>query len=240
MKWVFTKLYGVIFLIKKFLVFLIIVVIFTVFFIPSIAEPSDVALDQQVELGIPGTFSLIDTDHDQKAESLKFSIAITAYREGDFLVTGNLEGMKNGHWVALATTVVPFKWSPQNTTVDLGFLAGNIIKYKISGPYRVTVALKEGGWELPAQIAGFSEKLSWQDFNNGGTIKTGEISTMAKAKLAAETWAKLKSINTGSLQEINYDYDRWQLDYQGKSGEIMRFLVSPKGTVELLRINETR
>jgi hypothetical protein len=217
-------------------IFLVMIIIFLVFFIPSIAEPTDVALDQQVELGVPGVFRLVDTDQDRKAESLQFSFEIKAYREGNFIVSGNLEGMKNGHWVALGTTVIPFQWSPKATTVELNFMAGNIVKYKISGPYRVMIGLKEGGWELPLQIAGFSAQYSWKDFSNAGAVTKGEITTMSEAKTAAETWARFQALNPGKLREISYNYDRWQLDYQRQSGEIMRFLVSPQGTVELLRI----
>jgi len=223
-------------LIKKVLVFLAAAIILMVFFIPSIADPTDVALDQQVELGVPGVFSLGDADHDGKAESIKFKLEVKAYREGNFLVSGNLQGIKNDHWVALDTTVVPFKWSPQHASFVLEFMTVNIVKYKISGPYRVMVSLKDGAWELPAQIAGFSPKYAWTDFSNAGIITSGAINTMSEAKMAVETWAQFQTLDPGRLKEISYNYDRWQLDYQKKPGEIMRFLVSPQGTVKLLRI----
>ncbi len=227
-------------MVKKLLILLVMLIIFMVFFVPSIAEPTDVALDQQVEMGIPGLFNLVDADEDGKAESINFTFELKAYREGNFIVSGNLEGKKNGHWVALGTTVIPFQWSPRNTTVNLAFTAGEIVKHKISGPYRVSIALKDGGWELPPQIAGFSAKYSWKDFNNGGITANGEISTIPKAKQAAETWAKLQSLKIGELKEISYNYDRWRLDYQGEAGQIIRFLISPQGAVELLRINKNK
>jgi hypothetical protein len=221
---------------KKILIFVVVIIILMTVLIPSIAEPTDVALDQQVELGVPGTFSLVDTGQDGKAEALKFQLEINAYREGNFLVSGNLEGRKNGHWVALATTVVPWQWSPKNTMLELEFTAGNIVKYRISGPYRVILSLKDGGLELPAQIAGFSPKYAWKDFSGTDVVTSGEINTMTKAKTAAETWARFQSVDPGNLTGISYNYDRWQLDYRKRSGEIMRFLVSPEGKVELMRI----
>lgn len=221
---------------KKILIFVVVIIIFMTVLIPSIAEPTDVALDQQVELGVPGTFSRVDADQDRKAEALKFRLEIKAYREGDFLVSANLEGMKNGHWVALATTVVPFQWSPKNTILELQFMAANMVKHKISGPYRVILSLKDGGLELPAQIAGFSPKYAWKDFSGTGAFTSGEINTMTEAKIAAETWARFRSLDPGNLTGISYNYDRWQVDYRKQSGEIMRFLVSPAGRVELMRI----
>jgi hypothetical protein len=221
---------------KKLLIFVVVIIIFMAVLIPSIAEPTEVALDQQVELGVPGTFSLVDADQDKQAEAIKFHLEIKAYREGDFLVSANLEGRKSGHWVALSTTVVPFQWSPKNTTLELQFMASNIVKYRISGPYRVILSLKDGGLELPAQIAGFSPKYAWKDFSGAGTIASGEINTMTEAKTAAETWARFRSLDPGNLTGISFNYDRWQLDYQKQSGEIMRFLVSPEGKVELMRI----
>ncbi len=225
---------------KKILIFVVFIIIFMAVLIPSIAEPTDVVLDQQVELGVPGTFNLVDADEDRKAESLKFRLEIKAYREGDFLVSGNLEGMKNGHWIALATTVVPFQWSPKNTMLELEFMADNIVKYKVPGPYRVTLSLKDGEMELPAQIAGFSQKYAWKDFSGAGTITSGEINTMNAAKTAAETWARFQSFDPGNLTGISYNYDRWQLDYRKQSGEVTRFLVSPEGKVEMMRISAPR
>jgi hypothetical protein len=226
----------VIFLMKKLLIFVIVIIVFMAVLIPTIADPVEVALDQQVELGVPGTFSLVDADQDRKAEAIKFQLEIKAYREGDFVISGNLEGRKNGHWVALATTVVPFQWSPKNNVLELEFTASNIVKYKISGPYRVILSLKDGSFELPAQIAGFSPKLAWRNFSGAAVITSGEINTMTKAKTAAETWARLQSLEPGNLTGITYNYDRWQLDYRKRPGEIMRFLVSPEGKVELMQI----
>lgn len=225
---------------KKIMIFIGVVIIFMVVLIPTIAGPGEVALDQQVELGVPGTFNLLDEDQDRKAEGLQFQLEIKAYREGNFLVSANLEGMKNGHWVALATTVVPFQWAPDNRVLELRFMAGNIVKYKISGPYRVTLSLKDEGLELHSQIAGFSPKYSWKNFRGTTSLISGKINTVTQAKAAAETWARFQSLDPGKLTGTGFNYDRWQLDYRKQSGEILRFLVSPEGKVELLRITAPR
>jgi hypothetical protein len=229
----------VIFLLKKILVASAILIVLMMFMIPTGAAPTEVVLDQQVELEVPGNFSLLDADHDQLAETVKFSLALKSYQEGQFIVTGNLEAMKNGRWVAVGTTVVPFTWSPDHQLIELNFHAGNIRKQKISGPYRVTVALKSGDWELPAQVAGFSPKYDWKIFSNTGDLKVGEITTLSKAKRAVETWAAYKDIRLGKLQDVDYDYDHWQLDYKESFGRVTRFLVSSKGSVEVLKIKKT-
>ena len=64
--------------------------------LPSDATPDEVILDNQVELVVPGAFELVDVDQDGKGESIKFKLAIKAYREEHFIVTGNLEGKKKG------------------------------------------------------------------------------------------------------------------------------------------------
>jgi hypothetical protein len=226
----------VISLLKKTLVIMIVLIISLMFIIPSGAGPAEVVLDQPVELVIPGTFALVDENHDQKAEALKFILALKAYREGQFIVTGNLEGMKNGQWVAVGTTVVPFQWTPEHSEVELTFHAGNIKKLMISGPYRISVGLKQEDWELPEQIAGFSPKYSYQDFGSEGSLNHGAITTLSEAKRAAETWARYKAIKLGKLMGIYYDYDQWQVNYQTGSNGILRFLVSPRGSVEMLKI----
>jgi len=207
--------------------------------IPTGAAPTEVALDQQVELAIPGSFSLVDNNHDQRAEELQFNLGIKAYQEGQFIVTGNLEAMKNGHWVAVGTTVLPFVWTPTHRLIELAFHAGNIQKQRLSGPYRVTIAIKTGNWELPTQVAGFSPKYNWNNFSGEGEVEVGEISTLSKAKRAVETWAAYKEIRLGKLQGINYNYDHWQLDYKESFGRTFRFLVSSKGSVELMKIKRT-
>lgn len=221
---------------KKILIFGTLIIIFITLMTPGGADPTDVALDQQVELEVPGTFEVIDDNQDQKAEAIRFKLALKAYREGNFIVTGNLEGNRNGEWVALATTVVPFQWSPDHNQLELKFLAGNILKYKIPGPYRVVLSLKEGDWELPAQVVGFSPKYSLSTFSNALAVNSGTITTISQAQRAAETWAGFQNIRLGELKRVNYNYDRWELEYKGRSGETLRFLITPRGKVELMRI----
>lgn len=209
------------------------------FIIPSNATPDEVVLDDQVELMVPGTFELVDVDQDQKAESIKFKIDIKAYREGDFIITGNLEGMKKGEWLGLATTVTPFKWSPQNSRIELTFSTDDIKKYKISGPYRVNISLKEDSWVLPEQIAGFSPKYSWDTFEAPITVGDGEVKTLSEAKRAAQTWAEYNSVELGKLIDINYNYDNWRVDYQARRGSsVLRFLVNPQGIVKMVKISK--
>jgi hypothetical protein len=224
---------------KKILVASAILIVLMMFLIPTGAAPTEVVLDQQVELDIPGSFSLVDNNHDKLAEELQFNLGIQTYQEGQFIVTGNLEAKKSGHWVAVGTTVLPFMWSPDNRTIELTFHAGNIKKQKIPGPYRVTIAIKTANWELPAQVAGFSPKYDWEIFSSEGEVEIGEISTLSKAKRAVETWAAYQDIKLGKLQGINYDYDHWQLDYKERFGRVMRFMVSSKGSVELMKIKKS-
>ena len=226
-----------IFLWKKILIFLSALGVVLFFIIPSGANPSEIVLDQQIELAVPGEFQLIDHDQDQRAEELEFIIALKAYRQGNFIVTGNLEGLKNGRWIPLQTTVIPFQWSLEQEQIRVFFPADNIIKQQISGPYRVKIGLQEGTWEMPAEVAGFSPDYTWQEFNLTSKVKTGEISTIAKARLAAETWAGYQKLRLGKFLGINYDYDRWQLDYQEKIGNsVLRILVSPKGSITSMKI----
>ncbi len=224
---------------KKILVASAILLVLMMFLIPTGAAPTEVVLDQQVELEVPGSFTLVDNNHDNLSEELHFSIGLKAYQEGQFIITGNLEAMKNGHWVAVGTTVLPFVWSPTHRLIDLTFHAGNIKKQQLSGPYRVMVGLKAGDWELPAQVAGFSPKYNWNVFSSDGEVEVGEITTLSKAKRAVETWAAYKDIKLGKLKGINYNYDHWQLDYKEKYGRTFRFLVSSKGSVELMKIQKT-
>ncbi len=205
--------------------------------IPSNATPDEVILDDQVELMVPGSFELVDTDHDQKAESIKFKIDIKAYREGDFIITGNLEGMKKGEWLGLATTVAPFKWSPQNSQVELTFSTADIQKYQISGPYRVSIGLKEDSWVLPEQIAGFSQKYPWDSFEETITVGDGDVKTLSEAQRAAQTWAEYNSIELGKLINIDYNYDNWLVDFKARrGGSILRFLVNQQGLVKMVKI----
>lgn len=226
-------------MLKKILIIGIVMAIGLMFIIPSDATPDEVILDEQVELLVPGTFELVDADQDLKGESIKFKLEIKAYREGNFIVTGNLEGKQKGKWLGLATTVIPFKWSPDNSVIELTFTTGNIKKYKISGPYRVNISLKEGNWVLPEQVAGFSPEYSWKDFEGAPAAGNGEIRTLSEAERAAQTWAEYNSIELGKLIDIDYNYDKWQVDYQARQGDsIFRFLVSPQGMVKMMKIKK--
>ena len=205
--------------------------------IPSGAAPNDVVLDQQVQLMVPGNFEPIDSNHDHRYESINFRVDIQSYQESNFIVTGNLEGMKNGQWVSLNTTVIPFQWSPDNKTILLNFKTDNIKKFQINGPYRVTMALKNGNWELPEQVVGFSPKYTSNNFSDQNDVSQGTISTIAKAQRAVETWAAYKSIKLGKFLGVSFNYDHWQIEYQEKySPEVQRFIVSPQGSVQLLKI----
>lgn len=226
-------------MVKKILIIGFVMGIGLMFIIPSDATPDEVILDEQVELLIPGTFELVDADQDLKGESIKFKLEIKAYREGNFIVTGNLEGKQKGEWLGLATTVIPFKWSPDNSVIELTFTAGNIKKYKISGPYRVNISLKEGNWVLPEQVAGFSPEYSWKDFEDAPAAGNGEIKTLSEAERAARTWAEYHSVELGKLINIDYNYDNWQVDYQAPRGNtILRFSVNPQGLVKMRRITK--
>lgn len=224
---------------KKILIASALLIVLMMFMIPSGAAPTEVVLDQQVELEVPGSFNLVDSNHDKLIEEIQFNIGLKAYQEGQFFVTGNLEAMKNGHWVAVGTTVLPFVWSPTHRLIQLTFHTGNIQKQQLSGPYRVCLGLKAGDWELPAQVAGFSPKYNWDIFSSAGEVEVGEISTLSKAKRAVEIWASYKDIKLGKLEGINYNYDHWQLDYKERFGRTFRFLVSSKGSVELMKIKKT-
>lgn len=226
-------------MLKKILIIGVVMGISLLFILPSDANQDDVILDDQVELMLPGVFRLVDADQDQKAESIVFELEIKAYREGDFLITGNLEGQKKGEWLGLATTVIPFKWSPENTKIELTFATGNIQKYKISGPYRINISLKEGNWVLPEQVAGFSPEYKWDSFETQVATGKGEVGSISEAERAAQTWAEYNSIELGKLIDINYNYDSWQVDYRTRRGDsILRFLVNPQGLVKMLKISK--
>ncbi len=226
-----------IFLWKKFLIFISALGVVLFLIIPSGANPSDVVLDQPIELAVPGKFQLLDHNQDQRAEELEFTIALKAYRQGNFIVTGNLEGLKNGRWIPLQTSVIPFQWSPENEEIRVVFPADNLIKERVSGPYRVKIALAEGSWEMPAEVAGFSPEYQWQQFNLTNQVKTGAISTIAKARLAAEAWAGYQKLRLGKLLGVSYNYDRWQLDYRGNNNSsIYRILITTNGSVSSMKI----
>jgi hypothetical protein len=223
---------------KKVVVLFIVLSIAVMFVIPINADPTDTVLDQQVTLAVPGDFELVDGDRDQYAEAIKVKIRINAYREGDFIVTGKLEGMQDGSWTEVGTSVVPFRWSQDHDTAELLFYPDRIRRNRISGPFRASISLREGEWELPLQVIGFSTDYAWDAFEaNQRILSAGKITNPAQAKRVAEAWAGLKSIKLGKLLKIRFDYDRWNLDYQYKKfGGIIRFVISPQGQVDLLKI----
>jgi hypothetical protein len=223
---------------KKVVVLFVFLSVAIMFVIPSNADPADTVLDQQVTLAVPGDFELVDSDGDQRAEAIKVKIRIHSYREGDFIVTGKLEGMEEGVWTEAGTSVVPFKWGQDHDTVEVLFYPDVIRQNRISGPFRASVGLREGDWELPLQVVGFSPKYAWNAFEENQRISaSGKISDPAQAKRVAEAWAGLKSIKLGKLLKIRFDYDRWHLDYRNKKrGGILRFVISPQGRVDLLQI----
>jgi hypothetical protein len=223
---------------KKVVVFFVVLCVAVMFVIPINADPTDTVLDQQVTLAVPGEFELFDSDRDQRAEAIKVKIRINAYREGDFIVTGKLEGMQEGSWTEVGTSVIPFRWSQDHDTAELLFYPDRIRRNRISGPFRASISLKEDGWELPLQVIGFSSDYSWDAFEaNQRILSPGKITDPAQAKRVAEAWAGVKSIKLGKLLKIRFDYDRWNLDYQNKRiGGIIRFVISPQGQVDLLKI----
>jgi hypothetical protein len=204
----------------------------------------DSSANRQVELAVPGTFVLHDPDGDQRAEFIKFQISLNAYRNRNLIVTGNLEGVHNGSWVALGTTVIPFDWSAERRQIELVFSVDQIIKYQIFGPFRVNIGIKEGQWVTSPQVAGFSQKYRPSDFEKAEEIEAenqpGEIRTISQAQRAVETWAQYQEIELGVLKEVFFNYDQWQCDYQTKSGEMVRFLVQPRGLVRLYKIGGRR
>lgn len=228
---------GVIFLLRKICIIAIVLTVLLLLMMPSGATPSEVVLDQQVELAVPGSFALFDSDRNQQPDKLQFTINLNSYQEGDFIVVGNLEGMRGSNWVALGTTVIPYRWKPDHQTIQLFFHTDSIRKYRISGPYRVSISLKSGDWELPAQVAGFSPKYAWQQFKDDVAAANGSVNSISVAKRMVEAWAEIQKVKLGNLVDASYDYDRWQLDYQARnSDQIIRMQVSPRGAVSVLRI----
>jgi hypothetical protein len=229
---------GVMIMVKKVVVLLVLLSIAVMFVIPINADPTDTVLDQQVTLAVPAEFELVDSDKDHRAEAVKVKIRINSYREGDFIVTGKLEGMQDGSWTEMGTSVIPFRWSPDNDTAEIMFYPDLIRQNRVSGPFRASISLKEDDWELPQQVVGFSPKYAWDAFEVERRIASAEkITAPAQAKRVAEAWAGLKSIKLGKLLKIRFIYDRWHLDYQNKRpGGILRFVISPQGQVDLLKI----
>lgn len=143
---------------KKIVTFLIMLTVAMMFVIPINADPTDVVLDQQVTLVIPARFTLVDQNNDQQPEAIKAQVQVRSYREGNFVITGKLETKQNGVWTETEAITKPFLWSTTNDTAELIFASDLIRQQKLSGPYRVSVGLRNGDWELPLQVVGFTPK----------------------------------------------------------------------------------
>jgi hypothetical protein len=143
---------------KKIVTFLIMLTVAVMFVIPINADPTDVVLDQQVTLVIPARFTLVDQNNDQQPEAIKTQVQVRSYREGNFMITGKLEAKQNGTWTEIEAITKPFLWSTANDTAELTFASDLIRQQKLSGPYRVSVGLRNGDWELPLQVVGFTPK----------------------------------------------------------------------------------
>lgn len=226
---------------KRIIIFFIVLSVAFIFVAPIGADPSDVIIDQQVELAVPGKFELHDQDQNGKAESIDFTIGVSSYREGNFVVTANLEANHDGEWVTVATTVTPYQWKPDQKEIKVTFHPGNIIKGQFDGAYRVNLSLKEGNWILPQQVVGFSPEYTWTTFENKDTsdfTDTEEIASSAEAKRAAEEWAELNQLKLGKFLGIQYNYDAWQVEFEPAKWQdrVLRFIVTPEGDIRLLKI----
>ncbi|HOP74692.1 MAG TPA: hypothetical protein PLC07_06505 [Bacillota bacterium] len=232
---------GVIFLFRRYIIFTFVLIVALFLVVPIGADPSDVVLDQEVQLEVPGAFKTVDADGNGKAEAIEFTIAIKSYREGNFTLTATLEAQEGADWVPIATTVDSFKWTAKNNVAKVVFYPSKLIEKKLNGPYRVSVALKEGNWGLPEQVAGFTEQYTWQMFEDKGVMDETAIgiASSADAKRAAEMWASLNKIELGEFVGVSYDYDTWQVDFKPKrwNGWLYRFLVHADGQVRFLRLN---
>jgi hypothetical protein len=155
-------------MVKKIMVFLMILTIAVMLVIPINADPTDVVLDQPVTLVIPARFALVDQNNDQQPEAIQTRIQIRSYREGDFIVSGKLEAKRGEEWVELATATKPFQWTTANHTAELTFQTRSIRQRRSSGPYRVRIGLRDGDWELPLQVVGFTPKYRWDSFARVG------------------------------------------------------------------------
>lgn len=210
---------------------------------PIEADPADVLLAQQIQLEPPGSFQLVDADQNGQAEAVEFSIPLRAYEEGQFIISGNLEAMQDGAWIAVATTVTNYEWRQDAAPIKLTFAPGDIIKQQLDGAYRVNLSVKQGDWVLPQQVAGFSPEYSWETFEDSGVTPqqpaAKQIGSTVEAKRAAEMWAAFNAIELGEFLGVNYDYDTWAVNYREDQGDkrVMRFLVAPDGTVKLLKID---
>lgn len=227
-------------MIKKYTIFALVLLVAFLFVAPISADPSDVILDQEVQLAVPGTFRIVDADGNGKAEAIEFTITIKSYREGSFTVIANLEAMEGEEWITVSTTVNTLRWTFRDNQAKVVFYPAKLLEKQLNGPYRVSLALKEGQWELPEQVVGFSEQYTWQMFEEKGEVDEAadRIASSADAKRAAETWAQLNQIKLGDFVGVSYDYDTWQVDFKPKrgNGRLYRFLVQANGQVKVLRI----
>lgn len=148
-------------MIKKTVVMIVVISVVVLFVVPINADPADVVLDQQVTLDIPASFELVDADGNQQPEAIQVRLKINNYRSGNFQVTGKLEVMQEEGWTAIGLVRVPFQWSPENDTVELIFNTEIIRKKKLTGPFRASVSLRDGAWELPMQVIGLSPRYQW-------------------------------------------------------------------------------
>ncbi|HYH01672.1 MAG TPA: hypothetical protein VEC37_01080 [Bacillota bacterium] len=153
-------------MLKKTVIMIVVFTVVVMFVVPINADPSDVVLDQQVTLDIPGSFELVDGDGNHKPEALQVQVKINNYRVGNFQVTGKLEVMQEEGWTAIDLVNLPFQWSPDNNTVALIFNLELIRKKKLTGPFRASVSLRDGAWELPMQVVGVSPRYQWDSIES--------------------------------------------------------------------------
>lgn len=141
---------------KKTIVMIVVLTIAVIFVVPINADPADVVLDQQVTLAVPGSFELLDQNNDGRPETVKVRVKINNYREGKFIVTGKLEARLDEGWTEIDRAQLLFNWSPTADTVEVSFSPALLRKDRVSGPYRASVALQDGEWQLPMQVVGVS------------------------------------------------------------------------------------
>lgn len=145
---------------KKILVLMVMLTVVMLLVVPIHADPADIVLDQQVTLAVPASLELVDADRDGRVEAVRVKVKINNYREGNFTVTGKLETMLEEGWTEIDRIQTVFQWSPDHDVVELSFSPGLLRKEKLSGPYRASISLKEGEWELPMQVVGVSPQSS--------------------------------------------------------------------------------
>lgn len=229
---------------KRVSVFALILVVTCMMLVPISADPADALLAQEIQVEVPGEFEIIDEDGNGKAEEVKFTVGINAYQATTLRLTANLEGLVQGVWTPLATSVSSFEWSTDNTRAILVFYPTKLIETEYEGTLRVNLAVAEGDWSLPSQVVGFSSEYSWKQFEVATAVNqeadpSEKILTSAAAKRAAETWAEFNDLDLGRLIKISYDYDQWQVEYEQPDADegLIRLLVQADGKVRMLKIN---